>query len=218
LERNVVVVSLVGCLLFGCGSDGSTASSRNAQCTANAQVPCMCLNGARGIAVCDAEGVISTCGGCPSGAAAGTPGVAGASTLGTPTLSAGVGAAVSGAAGIAAAAGTGATTARAGASGVAAAGMGGVLMGAAGAAGIAVSAAGVGAAGVAPAANGCAAGEMCKPSPLGGIKFCTADPSAALPPSCPMAGPACGTNGKGLCIDAASVGFAGMVFCIYTSC
>lgn len=189
----------------------------------------MCLNGARGIAVCDAEGVISTCGGCPSSAAAGTAGVAGASTLGTPTLSAGVGAApsgtvagvgaaVSGAAGIAAAAGTGATTARAGASGAAAAGVGDVLMGAAGAAGIAVSAAGMGAVGVAPAANGCAVGEMCKPSPLGGIKFCTADPSAALPPSCLMAGPACGTNGKGLCIDAASVGFAGMVFCIYTSC
>jgi hypothetical protein len=131
---------------------------------------------------------------------------------------AGIGAAVGGAAGIAGAAGMGVTTPRAGASGIAAAGMGSLLMGGAGVAGVSVGAAGMATAGTAPAANGCAAGEMCKPSPLGGIKFCTADPSAALPPSCPMAGPACGTNGKGLCIDAASVGFAGMVFCIYTSC
>jgi hypothetical protein len=59
---------------------------------------------------------------------------------------------------------------------------------------------------------------MCKPSALGGVKFCTTDPNAVLPSTCAGNGQACGTNGKGLCIDAASVGFAGMLFCIYASC
>lgn len=73
-------------------------------------------------------------------------------------------------------------------------------------------------AGTPAAANGCGMGEMCKMAPLGGVKFCSSDPAAALPPTCPAMGQACGANGKGLCIDAAAVGFAGMLFCIYTAC
>lgn len=85
---------------------------------------------------------------------------------------------------------------------------------------IVASAAGVGGGG--PAAIGCGGGEMCKaveaiPTPVP-LKFCSADPAAVLPPSCTMPNTSCGTNGKGMCLDAAAIGFAGTMFCVYTTC
>jgi hypothetical protein len=72
---------------------------------------------------------------------------------------------------------------------------------------------------LAPAAAGCAIGEVCKTSLRGGgVKFCTRDQAASLPPACATPGQACGTNGAGNCVDARPLGSPGMLFCIYSSC
>ncbi|HKU41475.1 MAG TPA: hypothetical protein VJR89_25135 [Polyangiales bacterium] len=69
------------------------------------------------------------------------------------------------------------------------------------------------------AAMGCGVGEMCKTSLRGGgVKFCSPDPSAGLPPPCGGHGQACGSNGAGTCIDATPLGSPGALFCIYSSC
>lgn len=70
-----------------------------------------------------------------------------------------------------------------------------------------------------PAAMGCAVGEMCKVSLRGGgVKFCTRDPAAALPPACTAPGQPCGTNNAGNCVDAKPLGSPGAMFCIYSQC
>jgi len=198
----------------GCAGDG-TNTNASTGCTAGTPVACVCPDGTtRGSAMCTTDGSISACMGCAAaGGAAGsagsaTPpmGVAGAAGMiggaGTPSMPpiAGIGSAgMSGAAGAAAmpTAGTG---------GMPTAGTGGV------------GGSGAMAGMTAPPPAGCPPGEMCLMAPLGGVKFCSTDPLAALPPTCTTANQACGTNNRGLCIDAATVGFAGLLFCIYTAC
>jgi hypothetical protein len=108
-------------------------------------------------------------------------------------------------------------------------GLGGIVAAAAGAGGVLASAgsaagASAGRAGTTPpvtagqgAAGGCPAGQLCQTSSIGGFKFC-APMMQSLPPSCTGANQACGSDGKGTCFDAASVGFAGMLFCLYLTC
>jgi hypothetical protein len=210
---------------LGCGGDDAGSMS-GAQCTASAQVPCTCPSGSQSTAVCGPSGVIGVCAcgtvagssGGVAGAVSPLPPAGGSGTAAVPPATGVAGAPMTiGAAGAPAVAG--APAAMSGAAGMSVSAIAGApaTAGAAapvGAAGAPAPAGGAGAA----AASGCAPGEMCKPSALGGVKFCTTDPSAVLPSTCPGNGQACGTNGKGLCIDAASVGFAGMLFCIYTAC
>jgi hypothetical protein len=74
-----------------------------------------------------------------------------------------------------------------------------------------------GAAAPAAAAGKCPGAEMCQVSTIGGFKFCS-PMMQSLPPNCMAANQPCGSDGKGTCFDAASVGFAGMLFCLYLSC
>jgi hypothetical protein len=202
------------------GSEGGEKASNG--CAPNAAVVCTCPDGvSRGSALCGADGAIGSCTGCPAAptgsggavvagttASAGTGGAAlppSKSVAGTPG-SGGGGGGSAGSAVVASAAGSGGA---AGMAGNAAAGSGGL-----GAAGMSAGAGGT----MPPVAAGCPPGEMCIAAPLGGVKFCSSDPAAVLPPVCPTANQACGANGKGICIDAASVGFAGLLFCVYTAC
>lgn len=223
-------VSWLGvCAALGCGGDDGSSAGATSTCGAQAQVMCACPgSAATGLATCSPAGVIGVCTGCPNATSSSAGATSAVNPPGTGTAGAttSVPAAMSGAAPAPNVAGAGAPApAGSGAAGSAAA-IGGNGAAPAMTAGSRAPSAGVGAAGTsAPAAAGspaaamgCAAGEMCKMAPLGGVKFCSSDPAAALPPACPAMGQACGANGKGLCIDAAAVGFAGMLFCIYTAC
>lgn len=199
---------------LGCGGSDEQ-DHEGSVCKLGTLVTCACPAGGSGDALCEAGGRFGLCQGCSASSASPVTGAAG--TVTAPTAGSAV--ASTGASGAAAISGSGAlpTPAQAGAPAMppqqppsGASGMSAPPSAAAGAPGAAGAAA-------APA-SGCAPGEMCKVSPLGGVKFCSADPAAGLPPTCPTANAACGANGKGLCIDAASVGFAGMMFCIYTAC
>jgi len=198
------------CSAMACGGSDEQGAA-GSPCKLNEPVSCVCPGGGSGEALCQANGAIGLCQGCPASTASPVTGTAGTSV--TPSA-AGVGS--GGAAAISGSSGSLATPIIAGAPAVppppVATGASGMLAPPPTAAGA------PGAAGSAAATSGCAPGEMCKASPLGGVKFCSADPAAGLPPTCTTANGACGTNGKGLCIDAASVGFAGMMFCVYTAC
>jgi hypothetical protein len=99
------------------------------------------------------------------------------------------------------------------------AGAGGAI-GAAGASGVAGAAGMVmAAAGRAAVAGGCPGAEKCQLSSIGSQKFCSAM-TLQIPPSCPTAGAACGTDGKGSCFDAGALMpvLAGMLYCLYPAC
>jgi hypothetical protein len=185
--------SAVGALvLFGCQSQ-PVMPAVGGKCKPGTLVMCVCPGAlSQGFIPCGADRTVTPCGGCAE-----PPPPTAAGAAGSPSAS---GAAL----GVAGQASSFAGRGAAGSSGSFAA-TGGGSFGAAGS--------------VAPAATGCALGEMCKTSLRGGgVRFCTRDPAANLPPACTTPGQACGTNGAGNCVDARPLGSPGMLFCIYSSC
>jgi hypothetical protein len=184
---------LLGCALgaltlLGCPTQ-SAAPTVGGKCKPNTLVMCVCPGAlGTGFIPCGADRTVTPCGGCAEPAPSSAPATGSASASGAALGVAGMSSSF---------AGHGA----AGSLGAA----GGGSIGAAG--------------GVAPAAAGCGLGEMCKTSLRGGgVKFCTRDPAASLPPACTSPGQACGTNLAGNCIDARPLGSPGMLFCVYSSC
>lgn len=111
------------------------------------------------------------------------------------------------------------TTATAGAAAPAAGAAGGASAGARASAPATPSAGAGGAVTAAAPATGpgaCPAGEMCQVSTVGGFKFC-APMMQPLPPSCTGANAPCGSDMKGMCLDAAAIGFTG-TFCLHNTC
>ena len=138
----------------------------------------------------------------PSSAPVTTPPTAAAPVTSAPTTApvAPASAPVAGAAAPAAPAAGGAGGAPASAPAAPTAGAGGAAMAATPAAG----------------AGTCPAGEMCQVSTVGGFKFC-APMMQPLPPSCAGANAPCGSDMKGMCLDAAAIGFSG-TFCLHNTC
>ncbi|MEY4582953.1 MAG: hypothetical protein RL701_7656 [Pseudomonadota bacterium] len=64
-------------------------------------------------------------------------------------------------------------------------------------------------------AGSCPTGETCQLA-LGSFRFC-GQGMQAIPPACTMANMACGTDKKGMCVDASSV-LPGSLFCLYLGC
>ena len=165
------------------------------KCTSGAMVPCICPGGvSQGFIPCDADRTTAVCGGCAM-----------APVL--PTQPSATGSASA----------SGAALGVAGQSASAFAGRGAAGGGSIGAA------AGSIAPSVPPvppvAAGSCSPGEMCKVSLRGGgVSYCTIDPSATLPPPCTTPNAACGSNGRGTCVDARSLGSPGQLFCVVSSC
>jgi hypothetical protein len=69
-----------------------------------------------------------------------------------------------------------------------------------------------------PAAAACGAGEVCRVTSQGSMKFCSRDPAATLPPVCGAPGQTCGSNGRGTCSSGAPAGVPTALYCVYPSC
>jgi hypothetical protein len=69
-----------------------------------------------------------------------------------------------------------------------------------------------------PAAGGCSAGEVCRVTTQGSMKFCSSDPAAQFPPACSVPGQACGTNSRGTCSSGAPAGVPTALYCVYPAC
>jgi hypothetical protein len=69
-----------------------------------------------------------------------------------------------------------------------------------------------------PAAAGCAAGEVCRVTSQGSMKFCSRDPAATLPPVCSAPGQICGSNAQGTCTSGAPAGVPTALYCVYPAC
>jgi hypothetical protein len=66
--------------------------------------------------------------------------------------------------------------------------------------------------------SGCSAGEVCRQTLQGSMKFCSSDPAATFPPVCSAAGQPCGSNNQGVCTSGAPAGAPAALFCVYPSC
>jgi hypothetical protein len=185
---------LIGCILvsvavFGCQPD-SVKRTFGEHCKPGELMLCICGGGeATGYIPCGADRTVTECGGCDSIKPAGT---AGSIATGAPVSAAG--SASAGFAGTPAASGVGAAGSSAPGAGTASAPA------------------------AAPAAGGCAAGEVCRVTSQGSMKFCSRDPAATLPPVCSAPGQACGSNARGICTNGAAAGVPTALYCVYPSC
>ncbi len=64
----------------------------------------------------------------------------------------------------------------------------------------------------------CSAGEVCRVTVQGSMKFCSRDPAATVPPVCSLPGQPCGSNNLGTCSSGAPAGVPTALFCVYPSC
>lgn len=188
---------LIGCIfvcvgVFGCEPERFQQMYGVERCKPGELMLCICAGGeATGYIPCGADRRITECGGCADYIPPG-----GASGQAAP---------------------------RASGSGLGAAGSApGSLAGSSAASGVGVagsSAAGTASAPAAPpAAAGCAAGEVCRVTSQGSMKFCSRDPAATLPPVCSAPGQACGSNNLGTCTSGAPAGVPNALYCVVPAC
>jgi hypothetical protein len=186
---------LIGCIfvcvgVFGCQPEPARPMYGGERCKDGLML-CICAGGeATGFIPCGANRITTECGGCSPFNPDAASGAAGSTAIGS-----GLGAAGS------------APGSFAGSS--AAPGVGAAGSGVQGAASAPASP---------PAAGGCAAGEVCRVTSQGSMKFCSRDPAATLPPVCSAPGQACGSNSLGTCTSGAAAGVPTALYCVYPAC
>jgi hypothetical protein len=214
-------VVILASAVAGCGSKPAPiTSAQTAGCTAGTSLACTCSNGSPGTGLCSADQRVGPCSCAAAGPASPALAGAGASAAVIPASSGAAGASAAlpavpstplpmnatlpAAASVMTVAGSSASAH----AGAAASSNAGASAGPAAPAGSAAPAA---------VAGHCPGTEMCQVSMIGGFKFC-APMTQSLPPPCTTANQPCGSDTKGTCFDAAAVGFAGMLYCLYLSC